>query len=205
MSVEDFSSSYNLSLNWGWGLGPFRENIEDISIPSLSVFVDEDGAVQFLNNIYSYSTDPDPIEFSVPPTFSKDNNFIAGLNRALTTVPKYGIILYPFIKPNTKNDLVYYPDDLPSGFYPCIGKKMIGPDGETATPPLLTIPMMSDFEPVEDPLGGLDLPPVYEGVPARYLIRLGDGWTFEEKILPRKETRWPLRDMHELRQYFFLL
>lgn len=202
MSVEDFSSSYNLSLNWGWGLGPFRSDIEDTSIPSLSVFVDEDGTVQFLNQLYSYST-TDPIDCGSIPTFSKDNNFIAGLNRALTTVPKYGIILYPIIKPNTKNDLVYYPDDIPSGFYPCIGRKMIGPDGETATPPFLTIPMMSDFVPGETGQG-VELPPEYEGVPARYLIRLGDGWTFDKKIFPPRTDSWPLKTIHELPSFIFL-
>ena len=195
MSVEDFSSSYNLSLNWGWGLGPFRENIEDISIPSLSVFVDEDGAVQFLNKIYSYSTDPDPIEFSVPPTFSKDNNFIAGLNRAITTIPTYGIISYPIIVPGTKNDLVRFPEHTPPGYFPLIGEEVRGPNGEEYRLPYSTVPVMSDFVTEEDD-DDFITGPTYSPAPFRYLMKLGEGWTFKREILSPGERGYTLANIH---------
>lgn len=202
MSVEDFSSSYNLSLNWGWGLGPFRSDIEDISIPSLSVLVDEDGVVQFLNKLYSYNT-TDPIDCSTVPTFSRDNNFIAGINRAITTVPTYGIICYPTIRPGTKNDKVEYPTHTPPGYFPLIGKEVGGPNGESYTLPIATSPVMSNFVTGVDG-SGEDLPPSYTEAPFRYMMKLGDGWTFKERIFPGSADSWPLETIHELTGFIFL-
>lgn len=196
MASEDFTSSYNLSFNWPWGLGPFRDDIENTSIPSLSVLVDDNGAVQFLNQLYSYST-TDPIDCASIPTFSKDNNFIAGVESAITTVPTYGIICYPIILPGTRNDPVLYPTHTPSGYFPLIGRRLRGPEGESYTLPLATFPVLSNFEERED-IDGDPLPILYTPAPFRYMMKLGDGWTFKERIFPSGTDSWPLRNINVL-------
>lgn len=201
MAVEDFSSSYNLSLNWPWGLGPFREDITNTSIPSLSVFVDDEGVVQFLNRLYSYAP-ADPIDCATIPTFSKDNNFIAGVESAITTVPTYGIICYPTILPGTKNNPVKYPTHTPPGYFPLIGRRVRGPEGESYTLPFAASPVLSNFTPGVDGAGD-PLPPSYTEAPFRYMMKLGVGWTFEENIFPRGVDSWPLEKINEFGGFVF--
>ena len=138
-----------------WGLGKFRPEVDldsegESSFPpdldSISVYVDEDGCVNAAEQLKLYK-ETDPIDGGVEHTYSKDNLFIAGLNKALITVPIGALILYPTY--NVKNvaksprrywfagispryqGRVRYPEDVPEGFVPCVGQVLSYPDGSS--------------------------------------------------------------------------
>lgn len=186
-----------------WGLGRFRPEVDldsegEDSFPpdldSISVYVDEDGSVNAAEQLRLYK-ETDPIDGGVEHTYSKDNLFIAGLNKALTTLPIGALILYPTY--NTKNvaksprrywfagispryqGRVRYPEDVPKGFVPCVGQVLSYSDGSSFQVTEMAPPVTSWGAWQGGRLGGLwggGYAPGYGYLPpVRYLQRVPEG------------------------------
>lgn len=187
-----------------WGLGRFRVGIDDDpdrdvpppDLDSISVYVDDDGKVNVDNELVSYAS-KDPIDVPVDHTYSPENNFIAQLNRTLTTVPIGGIILFPTynfrsaatsprrywfanISPRYQGRL-RYPQDTPPGFVPCVGQVLRYPDGSVfqvaeIAPPITTWGGWLGGR--VSGSWGSNYAPGYNYLPTvRYLQRVPEGWS----------------------------
>ena len=196
--------------SFAWALGRFRPGIDDSDnidspppdIDSISVYIDDEGKVNVDGELVSYAA-KDPIDVPVDHTYSPENNFIAQLNKTLTTVPIGGIILYPTYNPNSAissprrywfanispryQGRVRYPSDTPLGFVPCIGQVLRYPDGSAFQVAELAPPMTSWGMWEGGRLGGawggsyapnyaLSLPPV------RYMQRVPEGWNVDPVV-----------------------
>lgn len=196
-----FDNSAKLfNMSFPWGLGKYRQiSTDDEVLPadsdSLSVYVDEEGTVNVSESLVLYKSN-DPIDGGVEHTYSKGNLFIQGLNKALTTVPIGGIILYPTYNTASASESprrywfaniapryqgrIRYPDDTPKGFVPCVGQVLKYQDGsvfqvmELAPPPVGSWGGWQGGR-VNGAWGNL-YNPVYNYLPAvRYLQRVPDG------------------------------
>jgi hypothetical protein len=153
---DDSAKLFNMS--FPWGLGRYRADIDadyDAEVPppdldSISVYVDDEGKVNFDKAIVSYET-KDPIDVPTEHSYSKDNGFIDGLRRTLDLFPVYGTILYPTIIPGSREiegrywagyfygsgEAVVFPRDTPENFVPCAGQVLTYPDGRKVVVPNL--------------------------------------------------------------------
>lgn len=196
-----------------WGLGRYRDEATDgeggsasppPDLDSISVYVDNDGKVNFDKPLISY-TPLDPIDVPVDHTYSPENNFISQLNRTLTTVPLGGIILYPTYNTGSASasrrrywyagmapryqGRVRYPDDTPPGFVPCIGQVLKYQDG--------SVFQVADIAPPITSWGGWEggrvggrwgsgeggYAPSWNYLPAvRYLQRAPEGWVVDPVV-----------------------
>ncbi len=189
--------------SFAWALGRFRPGIDDNpdlddpppDIDSISVYVDDDGKVNVDQSLISYAK-RDPIDVPVDHTYSKENNFIAQLNRTLTTVPIGGTILFPTYNPRSASvsprrywfagiapryqGRLRYPDDTPPGFVPCVGQVLRYPDGSSFQVADMAPPVTSWGTWAGGRLGGgwgSGFTPAYDYLPAmRYLMRVPEGW-----------------------------
>jgi hypothetical protein len=97
----------------------------------LAVYVDEEGTVNTLGTIYSYAS-RDPIECETTPEFNPENNFIRGLQKALSPgVPVGGVIAY------STGGLTNPAKQLPAGYAPCNGGIYRRADGSLWTVPAI--------------------------------------------------------------------
>jgi hypothetical protein len=147
-----FDNSARLfNMSFPWGMGRYRQISSDDEIlpadsESLSIYVDEKGTVNVSESLVLYKSN-DPIDGGVEHTYSKGNLFIQGLNKALTTVPIGGIILYPTRLSSGPGLMglagsfglagTEYLQDIPEGFVPCLGQTLTYPDGSTFRVPYL--------------------------------------------------------------------
>lgn len=199
---NDPTKLFNMS--FPWALGRYRPGIDDNQDPespppdldSVSVYVDDEGDVNIDAKLRSYAS-LDPIDVPTDHTYSEDNNFIAQLNRTLTTVPVGALILYPTYNPRSAvtsprrywfaniapryQGRVRYPDDTPPGFVPCIGQVLNYPDGSFFQVAEMAPPITSWGTWSGGRLGGGwggGFAPGYSFLPAvRYLQRVPDGWS----------------------------
>ena len=197
--------------SFGWGLAPYNPVADDPDndsepedVDSISVYVDEEGIVNVAKQLTLYES-TDPIEGGVEHTYSKDNLFIAGLNKALTTVPVGGIILYPTYNPGSVAESrgrrnwfaavlgpryqgrTIYPRDTPTGFVPCVGQVLRYPDGSAF--------QVADLAPPVTSWGGWGGGRLLGGwgtnyfgsfLPAvRYMQRVPEGWLSPDPVLGR--------------------
>lgn len=197
---DDSSRLFNRS--FPWGMGRFRPDIDDDQDPqspppdldSISVYVSDDGVVNVDEQLLLYKS-TDPINCASAHTYSKDNEFIAGLNRTLTTVPVGALILYPTynvrsavssprrfwfanISPRYQGR-VRYPQDTPVGYVPCVGQVLRYPDGSSFQVAEMAPPVTSWGVWQGGRLGGAwggGYAPGYGYLPAvRYLQRVPEG------------------------------
>lgn len=211
---DDSVKLFNYS--FPWAMGRYRPGIDDDpdrdtpppDIDAISVYVDDEGVVNIDNKLVSYSS-KDPIDVISDHTYSKDNNFIAQLNRTLTTVPIGGIILYPTynvnkaslsqrrywfanIQPRYQGRL-RYPQDTPPGFVPCVGQVLKYPDGSVfqvieMAPPITTWGTWSGGR-VGGSYGG-GYAPGFGYLPnVRYLQRVPEGWGVDP-VLEGRDSVW---------------
>lgn len=202
-----FSDSENLrGQSFAYGLAAFdrvaTDSEEFVEAGKVSVFVDEEGDVNVDGKINLF-TEQDPIDAIAPPTFSKGNSFIEGLNKAITSVPIGGIILYPTYNPRSvpnyarRNWLLstlgpryqgrtIYPRDTPPGFVPCVGQVLTYSDGSAFQVVDMPPPITSWGEWQGGRLkggfgtnyaGGSKLPVV------RYLQRVPEDWEKPDPVL----------------------
>jgi hypothetical protein len=200
---DDSAKLFNMS--FPWGLGRYRADIDSEldgeapppDLDSISVYVDDEGKVNFDKALVSYET-KDPIDVPTEHSYSPDNNFIAQLNRTLTTVPIGGIILYPTYNTGSASvsqrrywfagmapryqGRVRYPDDTPPGFVPCVGQVLRYPDDSAFQVTDLAPPVTSWGQWTGGRLGGKwgfgGYAPAWDYLPAvRYLQRVPEGWS----------------------------
>ena len=197
---DDSARLFNRS--FPWGLGRFRPDIDDDQDPdgpppdldTVSVYVDDAGAVNVAEQLWLFKP-LDPIDCGVEHTYSKDNAFIAGLNRTLTTIPIGGLILYPTYNPRSTTTSprrywfaglapryqgrVRYPEDTPVGFVPCVGQILSYPDGSSFQVAEMAPPITSWGTWQGGRLGGswgMGYAPSYGYLPAtRYLQKVPEG------------------------------
>jgi hypothetical protein len=216
MSIFDDSNNLR-GQSFAYGLAPFdrvaTDSDEFVESDKVSVFVDEDGTVNVDETIMLYK-EADPLDAIIEPNFSKDNQFIAGLNKAITAVPIGGIILFPTYNPRSvaspskRNWLAaifgpryqgstLYPRDTPRGFVPCAGQVLRYADGSSY--------QVADLAPPATSWGGWGggrLSGLWGSVfsasflpQVRYLQRVPDGWEGPDPALPRGRENAPLRDI----------
>jgi hypothetical protein len=178
---------------FGWGLAPYSprpEGWEDAESPPedsslLALYVDEEGTINAGERIVLYKSD-DPIDSDEVPTFSKTNNFVAGLRKAIVPFPVYGILAFPIAKPYDRTETgrvigqpVYspggdmvFPRDTPEGFVPCAGQVLKYPGGKT-----VVLPNLARATVTGGAGDGATTSVVYFA-PAgtAYLIKVEDGW-----------------------------
>lgn len=198
---NDPSKLFNMS--FPWALGRYRRGVDDDQnqespppdIDSLSVYVDEGGDVNIDAKLRSYSS-LDPFDVPFSHTYSQNNNFIAQLNRTLTTVPIGALILFPTYNPRSAitsprrywfaniapryQGRLRYPNDTPPGFVPCIGQVLSYPDGSLFQVAEMAPPVTSWGSWNGGRLGGGwggSFAPGYSFLPTvRYLQRVPEGW-----------------------------
>ena len=116
--------------SFGYALAPLDPLAEDsetfVEATRLSLFIGEDGVVNVSGPLKLYAP-TDPIDCDEVPTFSKDNLFIKGISKVISTVPAYGIILCN-------------KDKVPSGWAICNGGVYELSDGESYRVPNLAGP-----------------------------------------------------------------
>jgi hypothetical protein len=95
---------------------------------SLSVYIDKKGRVNVNGPIRLYEV-TDPIDSVEVPSFSPDNKFIKGLEKAIDAVPVGTVLLYG------NGDLNINSVTLPSGYVKCDGKIYKLPNGRFWTTP----------------------------------------------------------------------
>lgn len=214
---DDSERLFNMS--FPWGLGRFRDSDPDRTSPppdldTLSVYIDDEGVVNADKQLRLF-TPHDPIDGAgTPHTYSKENTFIAGLNRALTNIPIGGLILYPTYNPRAASPAprrywgaglapryqgrVLYPTDTPPGFVPCVGQVLKYSDGGLFQVAEMAPPLTSWGGWIGGRLGGGwndDYEPGYSYLPqVRYLQRVPEGWMGPDPVLAgRREAL--LRDI----------
>lgn len=191
--------------SFGWGLASYNPVADDPDndsepddVDSISVYVDEKGVVNVAKQLTLYES-TDPIDGGVEHTYSKDNLFIAGLNKALDTFPVGGIIDFPtrrFYAPRTQRGValssgaIRYPTDTPPGFVPCIGQLLKYPDGTEILVPDLT------------PQPTLGNPFIISSV-TRKLMRVPEGWETPDPALRRGRDSEELDRINGLFFFFF--
>ena len=112
---------------FGWGLAPYRDVIvnEDGSMTpseSVTLFIDTFGEANLNSKMWLYAN-KDPLDAYAPPTFSQNNQFVAGLQKVVG-VPLYGIIALPWYEVQSDGGSLKelkFPEDTPDGFVPCAG------------------------------------------------------------------------------------
>ena len=123
MSVFDDPASLR-GQSFGYALAPLDPLAEDsetfVEATRLGLFIDEQGEGHVSGPLRLYAP-TDPIDCDEVPTFSKGNLFIEGIERVISTVPTYGIILWDVSDEAT--------NPIPPGWVRCDGKKYILPDG----------------------------------------------------------------------------
>ena len=123
MSVFDDPASLR-GQSFGYGLAPLDPLTEDletfVETTRLGLFIDEQGVGHVSGPLKLYAP-TDPIDCDEVPIFSEGNLFIKGIERAITSVPTYGIILW-----DVRDEEV---SPIPSGWVRCDGKKYVLPDG----------------------------------------------------------------------------
>lgn len=214
---DDSAKLFNMS--FPWGLGRYRPDIDsdpDRDVPppdvdSISVYIDDTGAVNVDQPIISYEA-KDPIDVPVDHTYSKENNFIAQLNKTLTTVPIGGTLLFPTYNFREAGSVGYrfwgwgalgtpqyrgrlrYPNDTPVGFVPCVGQVLRYPDGSVVQVPDLAPPISSWGGYVGGRLGGgygTSYTPGYTALPAvRWMMRVPEGWSKPDPVLGSASSRY---------------
>ena len=161
---------------FGYGLAPdpgteptsFTESV------SLSLYVDEEGAVQAGTRIVLHER-TDPLDSVKVPIFGSDNRFIRGLELVLDTVPNGTIILFPTRRIDRLGAEVMYPDHTPPGYVPCIGQTLRYRGGSEIYVP--NIPVPTDANDIA----------LY---PARYMMKVPVGWrTPDPALLPGMDSR----------------
>lgn len=204
---DDSEKLFNMSFPWGLGKYTYRDP-EALSPPpdldSISVYVDDDGRVNADEQISLHKV-ADPLDGPVMHTYSSNNNFIAGLNRALTTVPIGGLILFPTYKPRLANPSprrfwgagllpryqgrIRYPIDTPPGFVPAVGQVLKYPDGGVWQVTEMAPPITAWGAWEGGRLGGRwndddGYEPSYNYLPqVRYLQRVPEGWSGPDPVL----------------------
>lgn len=202
---DDSTRLFNRSFSWA--LGRYRPGIDDDpdssspppDIDELAVYVDDEGVLNINGKVVSYSSE-DPIDIPAPHSYSPGNNFIAQLNRSLTTVPIGGLILYPTYQPLKAvvgkrrywyagispryQGRVRYPDNTPPGFVPCVGQVLRYPDGSAFQVAEMAPPITSWGTWGGGRVGGGwggGYTPGWGYLPnVRYLQRVPEGWVGEE-------------------------
>lgn len=201
---DDRSRLFNQS--FPWGLGRFRAGIDDDldretpppDLDSISVYVDDDGAINLDNKLVSYET-KDPIDVPVDHTYSKGNGFIDGLKRTLDLFPLYGVVLYPTTVPGSREvegryflgalyspgESVRYPRDTPEGFVPCAGQVLRYPRGsgigDVVVPNLVSV--------TRDVGDGSSSTTYFAPPGMAYMMRVPEGWVEMEPELEGRELR----------------
>jgi hypothetical protein len=218
---DDSARLFNQS--FAWALGRYRPGIDsdpDLDSPppdldSLSVYIDDEGTVNVSGPISSFSP-TDPIDVPVDHTYSPENNFIAQLNRTLTTVPVGGIILYPTYNARSATSSprrywfanilpryqgrVRYPQDTPPGFVPCVGQVLRYADGSSfqvaeLAPPVTTWGVWEGGR-LGGGWGGGGFAPSWSYLPAvRYLQRVPEGWVVDPVVEGRDGGSVPLDEV----------
>lgn len=124
-----FSDSSFIGENqFGWGLAPYRDVIvnDDGSMTpsgSVTLYIDAFGEANCNSKMWFFQK-TDPIDAYTPPEFSRSNQFIKGLQKAVG-VPLYSIITIPWYKVDERGiKEIKYPNDTPEGFVPCNGSKV---------------------------------------------------------------------------------
>ena len=174
MSLPFFTDPDKLQgRQFGYGLGPYTPQSEDFTESvELSLYVSDTGVINTGNQVLTHPV-LDPIDSVKVPRFSPDNRFIAGLQAALDTVPVGTIILFPtylYDRPDAMlhdNNLLY-PKHTPAGFVPCVGQTLTYKGGDTIRVPIIEVP-----EPVVGP-----------SMPARYMMKVPEGWKTPDPALP---------------------
>jgi hypothetical protein len=173
--------------NFSWGLASYTESVDLDSIdptdPStfppdaekIAVFIDLDGVANFDAPLMSYIP-RDPINAAVEQTYSKDNLFIDGLEKALNTVPIYTTILYPAYNPIVnRGDSVFDRKGhaAPSGgWVPCAGQTLIYDDNSR-----LEVPSLISASVTSGAGDGQTTTTKYFAPPGMvYLIKVPEGW-----------------------------
>ena len=158
---------------FGYGLGPYTPQSEDFTESvELSLYVSDTGVINTGGQVLTHPV-LDPIDSVKVPRFSPDNRFIAGLQAALDTVPVGTIILFPTYRYDRPDAMLYdnnllYPKHTPAGFVPCVGQTLSYKGGDTIRVPIIEVP-----EPVVGP-----------SMPARYMMKVPEGWKTPDPALP---------------------
>jgi hypothetical protein len=179
-----------LNTNFGWGLAPYTEEVDDDVPPPdserLVLFVDEEGVVNIDGKVELWG-DKDPINAISTPSFSKDNLFVEGLKKVINPFPTYGLLAYPITQPGSVEVLstnsflgpitsggsdVRFPGSTPEGFVPCAGQILKYPGGET-----VVVPDLSPRQVTGGSGDGAGVSTQYFAPPGfAYLMKVPDGW-----------------------------
>lgn len=184
---------------FGWGLAPYTERSEgweDAESPpedssALSVYIDEEGSVNINGPIQLYD-EKDPIDGPVEHTYSKENNFIGGLRKAIGPFPTYGVLVYPTVLPGSREVIsegggligpvigpgtrARFPRDTPEGFVPCAGQILKYPRSSGIGD--VVVPNMASASITSGAGDGATTSTVYYAPPGgAWMMKVPDGYT----------------------------